>query len=277
MADQFPGGYNGKILRENLSAGGISTEPIEAKFCREYLGGAGFVAYFLWKELKPHIAPLGAENKLIFALGPLSGVPISGSGRNCVGAKSPLTNGLAKSEMGGFWGAELKRAGFDAIIIEGKAKQPCYLWVKDGEAVLKDARQLWGLKTKESQQAIQDELADPRVRVALIGPGGERLVPYACIMSGLKDAAGRGGLGAVMGSKNLKAIAVRGHQAPKVVNPEPISEVREWLKEHFQYVFDFHEFGTGGAMAMFEKQGNLPVRKLLGEAAFKRLKTSSGK
>ncbi len=263
MGDQFPGGYNGKILRVNLSTGGISAETIEEKFCREYLGGAGFVTYFLWKELTPHLDPLGPQNKLIFALGPLTGVQISGSGRNCVGAKSPLTGGLAKSEMGGFWGAELKRAGYDAIIIEGKAEHPCYLSVNDGQARLQDARHLWGLKTKEAQQKIQEELSDQRVRVASIGPAGENLVLYACIMSGLHSAAGRGGLGAVMGSKNLKAVAVRGSHWPRIARPEGVKALRQWFLESMpnsKRVSGFREYGTGNTMRAFEAAGNLPVR-----------------
>jgi aldehyde:ferredoxin oxidoreductase len=189
MADQFPGGYNGKILRVNLSTGNLSDEPIGERLCREYLGGAGFITHFLWKELKPKVDPLGPDNKLIFALGPLTGIQLSGSGRNCVGAKSPLTNSLAKSEVGEFWGAELKRAGYDAIIVEGRAEKPCYLWVNDGEASLRDASHLWGLNTKEAQQTIRKELADQRVRVALIGPAGEKMVRYACIMNGLIEMA----------------------------------------------------------------------------------------
>jgi len=121
-APVFPGGYNGKILRVNLSTGASSTESITEQFCRKWLGGAGFVAYFLWKELKPGVDPLSPDNKLIFALGPCSGLLLPGAARNCIGAKSPMSGGIAKSECGGFWAAELKRAGFDAIIIEGKAK-----------------------------------------------------------------------------------------------------------------------------------------------------------
>ena len=263
MADQVPGGYNGKLLRVNLSTNSISTEPLKEKFCREYLGGAGFVTYFLWKEVKPHIDPLGPDNKLIFAVGPVTGIPLSGSGRNCIGAKSPLTNGIAISEVGEFWGAELKRAGYDAIIVEGKAEHPCYLWVNDGEASLRDARHLWGLNTKETQQTIRQELGDHRVRVALIGPGGEKLVRYACIMNGLYDAAGRGGLGAVMGSKNLKAVAVRGHHLPEMARPEGVKELRQWFMEglpNSKRVAAFREFGTGNNMRGFESAGNLPVR-----------------
>jgi len=257
---QLPGGYNGKILRVNLSDNGISVETIDELFCRKYLGGAGFVSYFLWKELKQGIDPLGADNKLILALGPVTGVSLPGSGRHCVGAKSPLTGGIAKSEVGEFWGSELKLAGYDAIIIEGRSAKPVYLWIHDGEASLRDASHLWGQKTKEAQQTIRTELEDKRVRVALIGPAGENLVRYACIMHGLFDAAGRGGLGAVMGSKNLKAIAVRGHQAPQIAEPERLKELRQWLLANMQLVHVFHEFGTGAPMEKWESTGNLPVR-----------------
>ncbi len=222
-------GYNGKILRVDLSQGTTSEDALDETFCRRYIGGAGFVTYFLWKELRPGIDPLSPENKLIFALGPITGINLPGSGRNCVGAKSPLTGGIAKSEVGEFWGAELKRAGYDAIIVEGKAEKPVYLWIHDGEVSIRDASHLWGRNTKETQRAIRAELDDDLIRVALIGAAGENLVRYACIMNGLYDAAGRGGLGAVMGSKNLKAIGVRGHKAPPIVEREPVKALRKWL------------------------------------------------
>lgn len=255
-----PGGYNGQILRVNLSENSLSTEPIDELFCRKYLGGAGFVTYFLWREMPAGIDPLGPENRLIFALGPLTGITLPGSGRNCVGAKSPLSGGIAKSEVGEFWGAELKRAGYDAVIVEGRADRPVYLWVHDGAASIRDASHLWGQPTKETQEAIREELGDRRIRVAGIGPAGENLVRYACIMNGLFDAAGRGGLGAVMGSKNLKAVAVRGHRAPPVANAEPVRELRQWLLDNIGQLKDFQEYGTGAAMRAFEATGNLPVR-----------------
>jgi len=260
MAKQVPGGYNCKILRVNLSDNRISVETIDEPFCRKYLGGAGFTTHFLWQELPQGADPLGPDNKLVLALGPLTGVPLPGSGRNCVGAKSPLTGGIAKSEVGEFWGVEFKRAGYDAVIIEGKAAKPVYLWIHDGEASLREASHLWGKNTKEAQQTIKAELDDSRIRVALIGPAGENLVRYACIMHGLYDTAGRGGLGAVMGSKNLKAIAVRGHRAPPVFDSEPLQELRQWLAANMKLVQNFRDFGTGAAMDAYEAAGNLPVR-----------------
>ncbi len=258
--EKVPGGYNGKILRVNLSDNRISIEEIGDAFCRKYLGGAGFIAYFLLKELPQGVDPLSPSNKIIFATGPLTGVHLPGSGRHCVGAKSPLTNTIAKAEVGEFWGSELKFAGYDAVIIEGKADRPVYLWINDGQASIRDASHLWGKNTKETQDTIRTELKDEKVRVGMIGPAGENLVRYACIMHGLYDAAGRGGLGAVMGSKNLKAIAVRGHKAPQVAEAERVKEVREWINTNLDAVKGFKEFGTGGAMRGFEATGNLPVR-----------------
>jgi aldehyde:ferredoxin oxidoreductase len=261
MSDEkIPGGYNGKILRVNLSNNSISTEEIQESFCRKYLGGAGFVAYFLLKELLPRVDPLGPDNKLIFATGPLTGLKLSGTARHCVGAKSPLTNTIAKAEAGEFWGPELKFAGFDAVIIEGKAHKPVYLSINDGQVAIKDAAHLWGKNTKETQEIIRAESGDNHVRVAMIGPGGENLVRYACIMHGLYDVAGRGGLGAVMGSKNLKAIAVRGHQPLQIAVPKGVKELRDWLIANKEKIKLFQDFGSGAFMGPYEASGNLPVR-----------------
>ena len=264
MAKEVPGGYNGRILRINLSENTKSTEGKDDTFYRKYIGGSGFISYFLLKELKKGIDPLSPMNKLIFALGPVTGTLIIGSGRNTVGAKSPQSGGITFSHVGEFWGAELKRAGYDAIIVEGRADKPVYLWIHNGEASIRDAGHLWGKNTKETQQMIRSELGDDKIRVALIGPGGENLVSFACIMNGLYDTAGRGGLGAVMGSKNLKAIAVRGHKAPLIANTKRVKELNQGLMDNLYKHWltqECHEFGTGGpAIEMFEVRGNLPVR-----------------
>ncbi len=254
-------GYIGKMLRVDLTRGKISTENREEQFYRRYIGGEGFVAYFLLKESKPGADPLGPENKLIFAAGPLTGTSIAGSGRNSVGAKSPLTGGFGEAEVGGHWGAELKRAGFDAIIVEGRAEKPVYLWVNDGEAEIRDADHLWGNDTGDTQRILREELNDKRVQVAQIGPGGERLVRYACVMNGTHDAAGRTGMGAVMGSKKLKAVAIRGRKKIKVADAEKLKELRKWLLDNPKFWAWAHDFGTGGdTMEAFVSLGNLPVR-----------------
>jgi aldehyde:ferredoxin oxidoreductase len=256
MAQETPG-YNGKVLRVNLSNKRISVEKLSGEFCRKYLGGAGFIAYYLWKELKSGTDALSPGNKLIFALGPVSGLLLPGAARNCIGAKSPLTGGIAKAEVGGYWMAELKRAGFDVIIVEGKAAKPSYIWVHDGEAEIKDAGHLWGKETLETEAAIREDLGDPKIQVAFIGPAGENQVRFACVMEGCHDAAGRGGLGAVMGSKNLKAIAVRGHKLPPVVDAEKVKEIRQQLT----HPSPISEFGTGGPSMLHQVvTGDLPVR-----------------
>jgi aldehyde:ferredoxin oxidoreductase len=259
MEHQIPGGYNGKILRVDLTRERMTIEPIDEAFCKKYLGGAGFIAHYLLAEVNPGIDPLGPENKLIFALGPLTGMPLGGCARHAVGGKSPLTGGIAKAEVGEHWGSQLKRAGFDALIIEGKAKGPVYLHIHGGEAAIRDAHHLWGKNTKETQESIRAELADSRIRVAMIGPGGENKVKYACIMHGPFDAAGRGGLGAVMGSKNLKALAVRGNEMPPVINAGAISNMARWLSKNMELVKAMKEFGTGLPMPRFANVGNLPV------------------
>jgi aldehyde:ferredoxin oxidoreductase len=257
---EFPGGYNGTILRVNLTSKKIATESIDESFCRKYIGGAGFIAHYLLSEVKPDVDPLGADNKLVFALGPLSGINLAGCARHTVGAKSPLTGGLAKSEVGEHWGAQLKRAGFDALIVEGRSEAPVYLSINNEDVQLKSAEHLWGKKTKETQEAIRSELDDSKIRVAMIGPGGENQVKFACIMHGTFDAAGRGGLGAVMGSKNLKAVAVRGSRMPPITDAEGVKNTINWLKDNMGLVKVFQDFGTGLAMSQFEEVGNLPIR-----------------
>jgi aldehyde:ferredoxin oxidoreductase len=261
--EEITGGYAGKILRVDLTKNLTSVENIDTMFCRKYLGGMGFISYFLFKELTANVDPLSPENKIVFALGPATGTSLIGGGRHSVGARSPLGGGIAISEAGGYWGAELKHAGYDGIIIEGKAQKPVYLWVNDGKAVLKNAEHLWGKNTRETQEIIKTELADDKIQMALIGPGGENLVRFACIMHGLHQTAGRGGLGAVMGSKNLKAIAVRGTQPVKVADPARLKELNKWwmANRYPAMVKVFHEYGTGGPEIVVQEQaGNLPVR-----------------
>jgi aldehyde:ferredoxin oxidoreductase len=256
-------GYMGKVLRVNLTIGEITVQDLDETLYQRYLGGTGFIAYHLWKELKAGVDPLGPENILVIATGPVTGTPLMGSGRHSLGARSPLTGGIVFSQVGEFWGAEIKRAGFDMVIIEGKAKKPVYLNIKDGRAELKDAGHLWGQETRETQQAIRLELNDDKVRVLLIGPGGENLVKYACIMAGLYDAAGRGGLGAVMGSKNLKAIAVRGTGRVPVADPEKIGELRKLLVDSIDRVGilkNWQAAGTGFDMDVGVLSGDVPIR-----------------
>lgn len=257
----MPNGYYGKILRVNLSNGAISVDEHDEVWYRRFLGGAGVAAYYLLKEMKPGIDPLGPDNKLIIAPGVFTGAPIAGSGRNGVGAKSPMSGGIIKSEVGGFFGAELKHAGYDGIVIEGEAEKPVYLWIKDGAVEIRDAGRIWGQGVLETEEAIQAETGEKLARVASIGPGGEKLVRFACIINDLKEAAGRGGAGAVMGSKKLKAIAVRGKIPPQYADPETIKTMARYMARVApEKARANHEFGTGANMVGFNLAGNTPVR-----------------
>lgn len=257
----MPFGYTGNILRVNLTDGTITTEKYDETFYRTYFGGRGFIAYFLLNEVKPGIDPLSADNKLIFATGILTGGPFAGSGRHSIGAKSPLTGGYGESEAGGYWGTELKKAGFDGIIVEGKSPQPCYLWINDSKVEMKSAAHLWGKSTGDVQQLITDELGESRVRIAQIGPAGEKMVRYACITHDLKHFAGRTGLGAVMGSKNLRAVAVRGTGSIEPAEPERVKQLARWMGENFKQLSGpLHELGTGNLVIPLNNLGGLPTR-----------------
>ena len=251
-------GYNGRVLRVNLSDGKITVEEPPEDFYKRYLGGRGFIAARLLREMAGGVDPYGPENKLIFATGPITGMPMPGSGRNSVGAKSPLTGGFGEAEAGGFFGAELKKAGFDEVIVEGIANSPVYLWIKDGKAELRDAGRLWGKELKETQQEIRSELQDPLIRTAAIGPAGENLVRFASIMNDLTHAAGRTGLGAVMGSKKLKAVAARGSVLPPMAKPERVRELARLMGQNFKKMTAFWKAGTGQVMEGFSLAGILP-------------------
>jgi aldehyde:ferredoxin oxidoreductase len=252
-----------QILRVDLSNEQISIDNPDDIFYRRYFGGQGFISYYLLNELEKGIEPLGPKNKLIFATGPITGVPIAGAGRHAVGGKSPLTGGYGQAEVGGFWGSELKKAGFDCVIIEGKAKDPLYLWIKDGEAELRDASHLWGKVTGEVQDQLKKDHEEKLLRVAQIGPGGEKQVRYACIINDLRDAAGRNGLGAVMGSKQLKAIVVRGTKKLEINSNERLKEIRKYFNEKLLKPYtEIFKYGTpvSGTMQQFVEVGNLPIR-----------------
>lgn len=201
---------NGNLLRVNLTDNTLKEENLDENTIRKYVGGRGLGAKILLDELKPCIDPFSPANKLIFATGILTGIPVAGNCRYVIMAKSPLTNIWGEANASGYFGPELKSSGYDHIIVEGKARSPVYLWIHDKEVEIKGADHLWGKITGEAYRMIKDELGEPRARIAMIGPAGENLVRYACIISELHRANGRGGMGAVMGSKKLKAIAVRG-------------------------------------------------------------------
>jgi aldehyde:ferredoxin oxidoreductase len=268
-AEQAWGGMTCRMLRVDLSSGKTWVEEKDERYYRKWLGGSGIISQILLTEVPAGADALGPENKLVFALSPVTGTPVYATGRNGAGAKSPLSGGIALCQSGEHWGAELKKAGYDVLVVEGKAETPVYISINDGDVTIRDAGALWGLLTKETQAAVREELGDKRVRVAMIGPGGENLVPYACIMNGPFDAAGRGGLGAVMGSKKLKAIAVRGTSRPRVFDREGVKAFNNWLTQTHWKEFWLQqvlpEYGTGGPeMQGMEAIGHLPVHNWRG-------------
>lgn len=230
----MPYGYNGKILHVDLTDRTSWVETPDEVFYRTYMGGGCLGAYYLLKETKPGIDPLGPENILVFAASILTGAPASGFARHAVITKSPLSGCFLDSQAGGFWGPELKFSGYDAIVIKGKASSPVYLWIKDGEVEIRDASAAWGKTTGDAQEIIRTELGEPKARMILIGQGGENLVRFACIMNELKDANGRGGSGAVMGSKNLKAVVCRGSKKIEMKDPEALLNQAKWFAQNFK-------------------------------------------
>ena len=259
----MPNGYNGKILHVDLNKGSWSVEEPEEKWYRTYMGGSNFISYYLLKHLKPGTDALSPENILIFACSVVTGAPLSGFNRYTVGAKSPLTGAFAETEAGGYWAPELKFAGFDAVVIRGRAAKPVYLWIHDGNVEIRDAAGVWGLDNFQTLERLKDELQDKRIRVASIGPAGERLVLYACVQNDMEHYNGRTGMGAVMGSKNLKAIAVRGTSKMKMADPEKVKAIARWhnerIKTHPPNV-GLSKVGTTGLLKGINDGGFLPTR-----------------
>ncbi|MEM1525740.1 MAG: aldehyde ferredoxin oxidoreductase family protein [Ignisphaera sp.] len=267
------GGYMGKILRVNLTYGKVLVEDLpQEDVLRKWVGGRGLGVYYMLKEVSPKVDPLSPENKAIVATGPLTGVTgIPSSGRWCSVTKSPLTNTVHDSHSGGKFGPELKFSGFDLIIVEGASERPVYLWVYDGKAELIDAKHLWGKDAHTTTDAIKEELTPTighdeakEIKVACIGPAGENLVKFACIINDKNRAAGRGGHGAVWGSKKLKAIAVRGHMKPPVADEEKLEEVAlksmELVKRSPLTSQSLPKYGTAVLVNVINAHGIFPTR-----------------
>ncbi|MGE3907999.1 MAG: aldehyde ferredoxin oxidoreductase family protein [Chloroflexota bacterium] len=254
-------GFWNRILRVDLSTGKTWEEHPSDEFYRQHVGGRSFIAHYLLKEVPADVDPLGPDNRLIFMAGPVTGTPLPGAGRHSVGAKSPLTGGFGEAEAGGFWGAELKHAGYDGIVIQGKAEKPVYLWIDEQAVEIRDAAHLWGKRTGEVEDTIRAEAGDRLVRIAQAGVAGEQLVRYAVVVHDLNEIAGRTGTGAVMGSKNLKAIAVRGKKQVPMAEPKGIRDVAMWVRDTMdENHYNFHHYGTGAAMVGKHLEGHLPVR-----------------
>jgi len=257
-------GYCGKILRINLTSGKISTEPLDLAVATKFIGGRGLGTYFLSKEIDPRVDALSPANKFILASGPLTGSRMPAASRYMAITKSPLTGTVASSNAGGFWGPELKFAGYDMIIIEGKAPKPVYIAIRDDKVEIRDASAHWGKLIGETTDALLAEFGDKKARVLCIGPAGERLSPIAAILSDKYRAAGRSGVGAVMGSKNLKAVVVRGSGKVTAAQPDKAKELLSSflaaIKAHGVTGQALPTYGTAVLVNIINECGVYPTR-----------------
>ncbi|HXK88999.1 MAG TPA: aldehyde ferredoxin oxidoreductase family protein, partial [Thermosynergistes sp.] len=271
-------GWTGKLLRVNLTEGTITTEALRKPWAEEYIGARGLGSKYLYEEVDPAVDPLSPENKIIFATGPLTGTLATSGGRYNVVTKGPLTGTIAASNSGGYWGPELKYAGYDMIIIEGKAAEPAYLWIFNDRVELRCAAKLWGKSTHEATDIIVSE-TDPEAKVACIGPAGEKLVKFACVINDKHRAAGRTGVGAVMGSKNLKAIAVRGTKGIRVADPKRFMEAaidaRKKLEASPVNSQGLPAYGTNVLVNIINATGGFPTRNFQ-ESVFEGAEKISG-
>jgi aldehyde:ferredoxin oxidoreductase len=261
-------GRFGAILRVDLSSRKMTKEALDERLLRNYIGGRGYASKVLYDENPPNVDPLSPENRLIIATGPLTGRAAPAAGRYMVVTKSPLTGYIASSNSGGFWGAELAKTGWFMLIIEGKADGPVYINIRDDQVEIRDGSHLWGQNTHIATDQILEDIQDPKARVLCIGPAGEHLSPIASIMNEKNRAAGRSGVGAVMGSKNLKAIAVRGTSRPYVANSEEFSAVLKEraakLKAHPVTSQGLPAYGTAILVNIINQTGAYPYRNWQG-------------
>ncbi|WP_025771085.1 aldehyde ferredoxin oxidoreductase family protein [Thioalkalivibrio sp. HK1] len=259
-------GWQKRILRVDLTAGTCTPEPLNMEWAQAYLGERGLAAKYLKESMDPKADPLSPENVLIFATGPLTGTMASTSGRYAVVTKGPLTGAIACSNSGGKFGAELKFAGYDLLIIHGRAERPVYLHIVDDKVEIVDAEPLWGKSVWETERWLRDQHRDPQIKVASIGVAGERLVRYACVINDLHRAAGRSGVGAVMGSKNLKAVAARGTKGVRVDDPRRFMEAVSQTKAVLWDTGHRRGLEKYGTLPMIDNQhefGGLPTRNSL--------------
>ncbi len=262
MGRNTPGGYVGKFLRVDLSDESIRTEPLPVEWLPQFIGGDGLAARLLFEEVPPRSDPLGPDNRLIIATGPITGTLWPMSGRTVFVAKSPLTGIWGESHVGGFLGPELKFAGYDMLVLQGQAERPVYVWVHDSDVDIIDAHDLTGMKTDEVTAEIKRRHYDPAVQVAAIGPSGEKKVRFASVIVNNARAAGRTGMGAVMGAKNVKAIAVRGHGAVTVARHEEFVRLAEDAHMRVRNNPQAREMGRWGTWlltAVKQQIGELPT------------------
>ena len=257
-------GWAGNILRVDLSADRISIEPVPENWRTSFLGGSGINDRILWNEVPPEVEPLSPENRLIFGVGPLAGTRIPLGSRTHLTTRSPLTGIFGDSNSGGFWGTALKHAGYDHLIIQGRAEKPVYLWINNDEIEIRDARHIWGTDVYQTTGTLEAELGRD-ISVAAIGPAGENQVRFAAVMFDRYRAAAKTGTGCVMGSKNLKAIAIRGNKSISVARPEEVRRISESLRRKLDInlsrgIASFAKYGTTFLASLYNRLGCNSVR-----------------
>ena len=252
--------WQGKILRINLTSGELTPEPLNMEWANDYIGERGLATKYLWENMDPKADAMSPDNALIFATGPLTGTSASTSGRYAVVTKGPLTGAIACSNSGGKFGAELKYAGFDLLLIEGRSENPVYLLIEGDEISLASADKIWGKTVWETDAWIKKQHHNPMLKIATIGVAGERGVRYAAVVNDLHRAAGRSGVGTVMGSKNLKAIAIRGTGGVRVKDPKRFMEVTDEMKNLLaKSTGGLTKYGTNAMMDTMQEFGGLPT------------------
>ena len=255
-----------KVLRVDLGKKSIRSEEVGDEIYEMFIGGDGLAGKILYDELEASIEPFDPRNRIIFAVGPFQGTGLPGEAKFCVSTKSPLTLTYANSMAGANFGPSLKKTGYDAIIIQGKSEKPAYLWIHEEGVEIRDASEIWGLDSYETVKSVKRDVGERRASVAAIGPAGERLVYLSCIVVDGHSFAGRCGIGAVMGSKNLKAIVTYGEKDPQLSDPDEVSVLAKTLMRKLSDLGKgLREFGTPDGLLVYHKYGDMPVKYWMGD------------
>ena len=253
-------GIWGKVLRVDLSKKTTRAEELPESSYLDFIGGDGLAGKIIYDEVGANVGPLEPENKVIFAVGPFQATGLPGDAKFCISAKSPLTKTYANTLAGANWGPAFKKTGYDALIVQGKSDVPVYLWIHDGNVEIRDGRKLWGLDSYEATKAVKEDVGEKRSSEVAIGPAGEKLVAMACIVADGHSFAGRCGLGAVMGSKNLKAVVVLGTKSPPIADPDAFAKLRKELVQRVSKMGEgMRQYGTPD-LESYHEHGNIPIK-----------------